>query len=64
MSPQHRSTDTAVLVRMTLEQRRKLTSALETQAKGLSGVRPVLSRFILDAALAEADRLLGKQLPR
>lgn len=61
MSPekQNRSTDAAVLVRMTKDQRARLERALAKVAR--PGLKPALSRFLLETALAEADRILGSK---
>lgn len=55
-----RTTNTAILVRLTTPERQRLEAALERLTDGRPGVRPVLSRFLRDAAMAEADRILGK----
>jgi hypothetical protein len=40
-------------------QRAKLDEAMGRLAAGRPGLKPVLSRFLLDAAMAEADRILA-----
>lgn len=55
----NRTTDGAILVRLTTEQRTKLDEAMGRLAAGRPGLKPVLSRFLLDAAMAEADRILA-----
>lgn len=55
--PPNRTTDSAVLVRLTSEQRKKIDEALAKIAR--PGLRPVVSRFLLESALVEADRILA-----
>lgn len=60
VTPQNRTQQVQVNIRMTQADKERLEAAIASIAPG---VRVPLAPWILSLALAEADRLLGKQKP-
>jgi hypothetical protein len=59
--PQKRSTDVAITVRMTSVQKARMDEALAKLIEDRPGVRPVLSRFLIEAGLEVAERILAEK---
>lgn len=59
----NRSTDSAILVRLTARQRRRLDLAVSTlvNISGLKNATVPISRWVLECALSEAERILGPE---
>lgn len=58
---QNRSTDTAILVRLTGAQKARLEAAAKKLAHGTPGAKIVVARFLLDLGLERADAILGPE---
>lgn len=58
---QNRSTDTAILVRLTAAQKARLEAAARKLVAGTPGAKVVLAGFLLALGLREADAILGPE---